>query len=400
MISTRHLLHIMLAVLGLAALVGVVAIFVGNDQVIGRIAATLALAAVSIGLAIPASRRFDRQETRAVGIVALGAILCGFGLAGIAIWIDLLTTFDEWRPLQTTVVYVPCAAVGLSFFSLSRRPHGWIAGPLGMGLTAIAFTLWTLAIWFEPWRGGSGFWYEAAISANIVAGAGPGLCISLIGRPGERRWRWIGVIAGALAIVLGLYARWTRPESELMWFAAILIVSVTVAAINLVVRARLAPGHRWMIGVTVAAILLTGVMAQVINFETRGFDRSSPDAFMSRIFAASAIVTTCSALALMVLRAFSRRMLITQSSALTELRAVNLACPRCRKQQEAPTGESRCIGCGLIFLIRFADPRCVTCGYSLLDLHSGICPECGTVGATAESPLAHAPPTAQPAAQG
>jgi len=390
MTSQRRLLHAMLAVLGLAAVVGVAAIFMGNEAIIGRIAATLAVAAIAIALAIPASRRFERQESRVVGIAALGAIVVGFMLAAISIWIERITLTSEWRFFQSTLVYIPCAAVAMAFLSLLQKPYGWIAGRVGIVLTALVFTLWILAIWFEPWRGGASFWYECAISANIIAGAGPAICLSLIGRAGERRWRWIGVVAGVVAIALGLYAQWSRPDIDLMWFWAFLIVSVAVAAINLVVQARLAEGHRWMIGVTTGSILVTAVAALVINFDTRGFDQQSPGAFMTRVFAASAIVTTCSALAVAVLMAFGRRMLITQSSALSELRAVRLACPRCQKQQEAPTGESRCIGCGLIFLLCFADPRCAKCGYRLLDLHSGICPECGTVAATEESPLAKA----------
>lgn len=52
----RRLLHAILALLGLAALVGVATIFFDDREFLGRVAGTLLIAAIAIALAIPASK--------------------------------------------------------------------------------------------------------------------------------------------------------------------------------------------------------------------------------------------------------------------------------------------------------------------------------------------------------
>jgi len=39
---------------------------------------------------------------------------------------------------------------------------------------------------------------------------------------------------------------------------------------------------------------------------------------------------------------------------------------------------SQCEACHVVIKVNVEEPKCATCGYSLLMLQSGICPECGT----------------------
>ena len=60
---------------------------------------------------------------------------------------------------------------------------------------------------------------------------------------------------------------------------------------------------------------------------------------------------------------------------------MEMVCPVCRKKQTVPindgVGELSCPGCGLIVSVRLRAPRCPSCDYMLLMLHSDRCPECG-----------------------
>jgi hypothetical protein len=56
---------------------------------------------------------------------------------------------------------------------------------------------------------------------------------------------------------------------------------------------------------------------------------------------------------------------------------LHLRCPRCRTEQDLPTGEAHCIACHLRFHIDMEDPVCLSCGYNLRGLLVPKCPECG-----------------------
>lgn len=389
----RRLAQAMLALLGLAALAGVGTIFLPGGDFVARVAATLAVAAIAIGAAMPVSRRLDRQETRSSGVFGLGAVIVGFCLALLAIWSEFLRWPDGLRLALTTLAYVACAVPAAVFFALLRREAGRTAGGFGLVVTATTFVLWLAAIWGGRYGLDED---KLAQTAAIVGGAGVLVPACLVGRRGDRCWwRWFGVAAGAVMLTLGLGGIWVSSNSDATWFAQSLIVLVTIAAVNLLVRAPFRGAHRWLVLATAAALVATGASATAANLTTRGFQYSSADTISQRLFGAGAIVTVCGLLALVVIHAFSRRVLITRSARIEDIERVDLACPRCARRQQAPIGESRCPGCGLIFLLRVAEPRCAKCDYPLLDLRSAACPECGeaipTTRSQAETSLVGAP---------
>jgi Zn finger protein HypA/HybF involved in hydrogenase expression len=130
-------------------------------------------------------------------------------------------------------------------------------------------------------------------------------------------------------------------------------------------------------------VLLTAVLTSYLNFITVGFQTDvSEDELLVRLIAAGSIVSVCGLLAITIFLAANRRALVTTSASVKEIRAVKVTCPRCATKTDAAAGvggaRSRCGGCGLIFVIELAEPRCVKCEYNLLDLKSDRCPECGT----------------------
>ncbi|MEE8155698.1 MAG: hypothetical protein V3T53_12160 [Phycisphaerales bacterium] len=55
---------------------------------------------------------------------------------------------------------------------------------------------------------------------------------------------------------------------------------------------------------------------------------------------------------------------------------LEFSCPRCRAEQQLPTGLVRCKECRFALLIEIQEPRCA-CGYLLYQLRGETCPECG-----------------------
>ncbi|MGD0542282.1 MAG: hypothetical protein ABSB33_12270 [Tepidisphaeraceae bacterium] len=81
-----------------------------------------------------------------------------------------------------------------------------------------------------------------------------------------------------------------------------------------------------------------------------------------------------------IVAAFDRRIAPRPTGEL-DAGKMEMVCPVCRKKQTVPindgVGELSCPGCGLIVSVRLRAPRCPSCDYMLLMLHSDRCPECG-----------------------
>ena len=133
----------------------------------------------------------------------------------------------------------------------------------------------------------------------------------------------------------------------------------------------------WLRPATSGMLALTGVLGAAVEWLVREAGTLRFDDLLPRLMTASAIVTCCGVLAIVVLLAFNRRFVVTEARSLAAIRSMRVHCPRCSLVQEAALGESSCAGCKLIFLIKVAEPRCAKCGYVLLDLRGDRCPECG-----------------------
>lgn len=374
----KRLLMAMLALLGLAALSGVATVFMHNYEFVGRIAGTLVCAAVALGICVPLSKMLDREEARPVGSAGLGVTVVGFCFALAAIWGSMLSSRLDEELALTALSYAGVAVPGVACFALSRHVVGRISGYAGMILGAVVFACLLVAIW-DP-VSAPALREKFAGTAGLMAGAAFPVCASLFGR-GQEAWilrsRWLGLAAGVLGMAMGFYGIWIHSTNDATWLAQAFIVGFLFAGINVLLRLPLLASQRWLVYAVIGVLCFDGLAASLFNVVTMAGQHADEMDLLPRVLAAGAIVLACGVLAIAVLMAFNKRTLVTTSAYLADIKAVSMVCPRCARKNEAPLGQSRCQGCGLILLVQVAEPRCVKCNYNLLDLRSPVCPECG-----------------------
>lgn len=376
----------MLALVGLAALAGVATIFLPAKEFLGRIAGTLITSAFAIALALPASKKLDREETRPLGLAMLAAIVPCFVLVLTAIWIGLVFGWRvELEVMLTALHYAGCAVVFLIALGLCRLEATRVSGRLALLAALVCLMLGLPAIWadrlgFGAWDFQAKLWGTSWLVFWTMVLAGMSLyAVTTRTTP----WRWIGVLAAAAALLMGLYGIWNELKDPPVWFVQALIVALAIGLANVLSTLRLEGVQRYVALATIGTVLLTAVLMSYLNFITVGFQTDvSDDELLVRLIAAGSIVSVCGLLAITIFLAANRRALVTTSASVKEIRSVKVTCPRCATKTDAAAGvggaRSRCGGCGLIFVIEMAEPRCVKCEYNLLDLKSDRCPECGT----------------------
>lgn len=213
-----------------------------------------------------------------------------------------------------------------------------------------------------------------ATTASVGAAAILALAAAI---PWERR-RWppiglLGLISVAVALTLMLILIWTDAWSIHRYGETLLtacVLAVALPHIGLLSLARLASGFEWIrYGTIIAIAALGGLITFMIWL------KSSNDE-MWRLVGVLAILDACGTIATPVLHRVSA-IRLREGVQTVEL-MLSLTCPRCRAAQTLGVGRSRCGKCGLRFNIEIEEEHCRKCGYSLYQLTSAVCPECGT----------------------
>jgi hypothetical protein len=171
---------------------------------------------------------------------------------------------------------------------------------------------------------------------------------------------------------------WDPIGSDLAFviFCGFLAVGCVVAHANMCLGPLLRPTQRWVRQGTILFAVVTAALIVLVIAKDK-FPEIPIDAdLFGRFAAAAGIIAGCGTLALLVLARMNRKVDAEPES--YELSEVSLVCPRCRRKQSLPTGDSTCPSCGLRISIRVEEPRCANCDYLLRGLTSDRCPECGT----------------------
>ncbi len=99
---------------------------------------------------------------------------------------------------------------------------------------------------------------------------------------------------------------------------------------------------------------------------------------LARCAGAAGVVASCASLALLVVVRINKRV-VAPTVHLDDVKELSILCAGCGRKLILPVGRSACTMCRMEYEIRVQEPQCVQCGYSLYNLTSDRCPECGLV---------------------
>jgi len=197
----------------------------------------------------------------------------------------------------------------------------------------------------------------------------------------RRRWHPVGplgmfsVTVGLVLVLVAIWAEiWLRNQGWSDRFLRIMgtacVAGVAFPHVGLMSLARLRRHYEWVrVGTLVVIAVLAIQISITIWVELNG------DAWF-RLVGVVAIAVACGTIALPILHRISA--IRTREAVRTVELFLTATCPRCESTQRLPVGRSRCVKCGLRFLIEIEEETCGTCGYPLYKLTSAVCPECGT----------------------
>lgn len=374
----RIILRVLLAALGVAAVSGATAMLLGTSDVMGRVAGTALVLAVACGLMLPLSLMIDRARHRQAGLTGMAVVVAQFVLAMVLIWLpDWARPGGGWWRLHESIAITMVALgvagpVAMFFFEVTGFAVARVAGRVGLVLTAVVFLLVVVAGW-AWWGRSSRWWWQERLLGTALSLGGLGLPVvgALVGQGHKtaRLWRWLGVVAAAVAFVMAMVHIWGDPRGGEAIFVTVVSIAVVVAHANLTLFCPLKPGQAWLLVATIAAAIVTAAAV-----DGHAFWRDSLLPF-SRLAAAAGILAACGTLALLVLARLNRG--VRLENLVREFADITLVCPRCRRKQKLALGDSACSACGLRITTQIEEPRCNRCGYLLYVLTSDACPECG-----------------------
>jgi hypothetical protein len=213
---------------------------------------------------------------------------------------------------------------------------------VGLVIGAAMCALWLKACGF----GESSFfdesvWWEYG---GWLAAMGALACMSLVGGGTDSwQWRWIGVICATAAYVLVV-----RLLNETSWpvepVDGLITVAALIAHANLILRAPLGDGARWIIYGTVAIAVATGWFVNEAAMNDIVGNRENWST-VDRMAAAGGILTGFGTIIVAVLTQLHRRAVahVPGSDGPPD---VNLVCPLCGKRQTLTHGRGPCDRCG------------------------------------------------------
>ena len=387
----KLLLRILLVSLALAALFGAGGVLLAEFDAMWRVAGTAFWTAVCAAILLGASIAVDRPAARLAGLAGIALVTAQYMVILGLIWEfpPAMAGFDAEDLVFALAWIIPlCGVPAVVFLRMTHAPVTRIAGWTGVVLAAAAFTLLFIgavgaAMSNSPWYAWDSDLFEIA---GGLAMLGPLVVLGLVGAgKGDRMyWRWLGIACSAVAL-----AAWTWGVINNIYeggelFVALVAVACVVAHAAVMLHIPLTGGSRWLTYATVAAGAATGgavATAALLIWGEAADDNDPVIELLVRLASAGAVLAGCGTLAVLVLARLTRRMDIP-ALAVVKLDEASILCPVCRRKQAIAldaesSGSARCLGCGLIMRIRFEEPHCTACDYSLLMFTGDRCPECG-----------------------
>lgn len=376
-VAARSLmLKLMLGALALSALMGVAAILIEDDSMLGRVALTTLVIGVTCGVLIIANLLSLKPHLKWVGPWVGIVSTIEAALVFLLIWDEQFDFFRTFLVAQMMMLLFWFAwPIGIGLFFI-RRDWGRNAGLLVVPSNLIALLLSVIASW-------SGRNYEVLypISFAMFASGWTGGFALLGARPRPRAWQWAGAGAAGITFVLSVtlvYAEFVnRQNIDDNPLLDLTIVSGTVAAIlglaGLCWVVPLPDKGRWLrpVTLTLGGLALIGT-AYVLSMSFNG--RVHNSSMLAKLTVAGWICGGSSLAALFVLGSSHRYWLRAGSADGSNM---PLECPVCGFKQTLPLGRNNCGRCHQPIWIWCRLETCQDCGYDLKGATSDCCPECG-----------------------
>lgn len=316
-----------------------------------------------------------RLELRRLFLRAAIASLAIGGLIAVAAL--LLNQFNETtgRILGTLAALAFHCGIAIALLNNMDKGRAIPLMRMSLGLFGLSFAVLLTAIWMNrgSWIG------EALATTGFLTGA------HLLATPGgtilDRRAApalgWAAIGLPAVALVLALIATWINSRDDMLIRAAATagLAAFTSAQFALLYLMRATEVLRalYLAVLASAAFLALGISLLIWQ----------PDAWALvvgeaawRILGAVGVIDACSTLVLIVMARLRRTP--AQAAVVGAITDIWLRCPRCSQEQDLPLGNSACCACALKITVSIEATNCAKCGYTLANLPSRLCPECGT----------------------
>ena len=229
----------------------------------------------------------------------------------------------------------------------------------------------------------------------LLCGAGVA-CVAALLRGASRRLMRVGIVAALIVTVillldyLNVFFTYAPAQDSAGYFLerrilpiaqTFVIVCGAWALLSIVVRhrtrlQRIACGWRWVVFLPLIAHIAWHAFAFIWSDPWERAQLASARNWAFYIFSAGWAATVIPLIVLSIIGVVDRMRFHERGRIMRGEPEIELHCPHCGTRQTVPAGESRCARCGMEFEISITEPRCL-CGYSLRDIASDRCPECG-----------------------
>jgi hypothetical protein len=365
------LLRVLFWSLALAAVFGAMGILFGSHDALWRVAATSIATAFAALLFLGCSSTMEKPVSRPAALLAAALIVIEYLLILGAIWVeDLAIGYGPYEEsLWLTILFLALVGIpAIVSMRMTKTALTAMAGRTGLALAAVEMLMLLIVAWDQsPWG-----------QIEELAGWLPPyallVVVSLVGQGSKPRrpWRWAGVAAAFLGYSLIVYGIINQIHHGGEVVVYVTCLAAVLAHANVVLLCPLRPAQMWLRWSTLSAGVATSFFVALSTYIGQ-----NGDSMNSRFAGASGIIAGCGTLALLIQARLDRRFVVPLAG-MTGVSAITVICPICRKKQTLALGGAACADCHALIHVSIEEPKCATCGYSLLMLQSGICPECGT----------------------
>ena len=222
--------------LGLAACFGAAGVIFAGHDTLWRIVGTCAATAVGAFLTLAASGQFDPEKPWLPGVMVVSLIVTEY-LATLGLIWNLFGSAQE--PVGLTMFFLAATTVpAIGFTAIRKRSDAAHSARVGLLASVVVFVLLVVGTW-AGWVGAARAerWHSLGASLAVFAVLAV-LC--LIGSGTDRRyWRWLGVVAAAVAFSISAYAIIFNIHETSAFFVCVVSVAAVVAHANALARLSL-----------------------------------------------------------------------------------------------------------------------------------------------------------------